>query len=164
MIDQLVNHFDDPNLQFMAIEDYSEGTDESWTHSSVLVVGKPGLRFAFAERGKTIPPPPPQADVIVRVVSSPTKMETAERWEWVKKRLARDPDPPKEEEEEEEEKTGEATAAKTTPEFSEWRTHALKQYYKQKKLRYRDVPTPKKASDEECSALVAEELVKTVFV
>ena len=170
MIDQLTKHADDPNLQFMAIEDYSEGTDESWMHSSVLVVGKPGLSFAFAARGKTIPPPPPtQVVVIASPVPSLKKMETVERWEWVKKRWAADPDTsPRGQlwvcEPRKKEKGKEAMATETTPEFSEWRTDALKQYYKQQKLRYRDVPTPKKASDEECRALAGEELVKTVFV
>jgi len=156
MINQLAKHANDPNLHLLAIEDYSEGTDESWIHSSVLVVGKPGLSFAFAEWGKTAPPPPPQADVIARPVS-PTKTETAERWEWMMKTRPQLQSsagietvlssPPPEQKE---------TPAKTAFRggSSDWRS--LKQYYKGKKLRYTEVTDAPKAT--------AEELVQSVFV
>ena len=156
MIDMLTKYANDPNLHLLAIEDYSEGTCESWIHSSVLVVGKLGLSFAFAEWGKTAPPPPPQTDVITRPVS-PKKTETAERWEWMTKTRPQLQSsagietmlslPPAVEKE---------TSYRTTFRggSSDWRS--LKQYYKEKKLRYAEVTDAPKAT--------AEALVQSVFV
>jgi len=163
VIDQLAKHANDPNLHLLAIEDYSEGTDGSWTRSSVLVVGKPGLNFEFPAWGKTAPPPPPQADVIARPVS-PMKTETAERWEWMMKTrpqlqssagvetvreidaLLSSPPPAATKE------TSATTAFRGGS--SDWRS--LKQYYKEKKLRYTEATDVPKAT--------AEELVQSVFV
>ena len=62
----LTQYADDPNLEFMAIETYSEGSsDVTWSRSSVLVVGKPGLSFRFHTPGTEAPPPSPPP-VIVR--------------------------------------------------------------------------------------------------
>ena len=153
MIDQLVKHANNPNLKLMAIEDYSEGTDGSWTQSSVLVVGKPGLKFQFAAWGKTIPPPPPQqADVIARPVF-PAKTATAERWEWMMKKEACNPVYTKMASIREQ---AEREAAK----LSKMTTNAVKQYYNAKKPRYLDVTNEKQRQD----FFEAEELVKSVFV
>ena len=150
VIDQLAKHAADPNLHLLAIEDYSEGTDGSWSRSSVLVVGKPGLNFEFPPWGKTAPPPPPQTDVIARPASR-TKTETAERWDWMQTRpqlqidtLLSSPPPAVTKE----------TSDKTKFRGSDWRS--LKQYYKGKKLRYTEVMDVPKAT--------AEELVQSVFV
>jgi hypothetical protein len=146
MIEQLANHANDPNLHLLAIEEYCEGTDGSWINSSVLVVGKPGLSFAFAPRGKTARPPPPQADVIASPVLSATKTTTAERWAWIMH------------------KEGDQMRMKPGDVMPEWKEPqtkgmtAMKQkmpeYYKQKKLRYTEVSNP---------LLEAELLAKTVF-
>ena len=153
--DLFVEHANDPKqLALMAFETYDEGSDSpAWSHSSVLVVGKPGLTFAFAARGKTIPSPPPPADVIARPVSSPAKLETAERWEWVKKKLSCSAwAPPMDQwqcaQEEESETAQLETSASRTPWHRRSRRRAW-QYYKQKKPRCTDV---------------AGELAKTAFV
>lgn len=149
MIEQLANHANDPNLHLLAIEDYSEGADGSWINSSVLVVGKPGLSFAFAPRGKTARPPPPQADVIASPVSSPTKTATAERWAWITQK----------ESDQMRTKLGDLIPEWKEPQTKEkaaMKGKEMPQYYKQqKKLRYNEVSNP---------LLEAELLAKTVFV
>ena len=161
IIDQLYRHANDPNLPLMAIEDYSEGTDGSWSRSSVLVVGKPGLNFEFAPWGKTAPPPPPETDVTARPVS-PTKTETAERWDWMRMKDRHAPSPAGIQAALEIDSliSSSAPAQKETPATTAFRGgssdwHSLKQYYKEKKLRYTDVTYVPKAA--------AEKLVQSVF-
>ena len=173
----VAQHANDPKqLTLMAFETYDEGSDgPTWSRSSVLVVGKPGLNFEFAAYGKTIPPPPPQTDVIAHPVSTPTQLETAERWEWVTKKLVRSAWAPpmgqwqcEQEEEDGEAARPEAPAPHTpgTP-CTPWHRRSKRpawQYYRQMKPRCTDVANPTKARDEECHVLATGSLEKTVFV
>jgi hypothetical protein len=166
----LAQHAHDPKeLALMAFEAYDEGSyGPTWSRSSVLVVGKPGLNFEFSAHGKTIPPLPPQIDVMARPVSSPTKMETAERWEWVKKKMASSAwAPPMEQRQCEHEGEDEAARSEAPAPRTPWHRRSKRpawQYYRQKKPRCTDAANPTKASDEECHVFATGALEKTVFV
>ena len=96
----------DPNLDLMAVETYSEGScGVTWSHSSVLVVGKSGFGFRFHTPGTESPapppPPPPPVSVIVRaekvvvdgrVLPSPKQLETAALVSWMKQKEKADLD------------------------------------------------------------------------
>lgn len=156
-------HVDDPKqLALMAFEAYNEGSyGPTWSRSSVLVVGKPGLTFAFGARGEALPSPPPPTDVIARSESSPkTTLATAERWAWVMNKMASE-----RKEGDETTATSEAPAphAPRTP----WRRRSEKsawRYYRQKKPRCVDATNPKNATEKAYCAFATAALEQTVFV
>ena len=97
----LVQHANDPNLELMAIETYSEGSScVTWSRSSVLVVGKPGFSFRFHTPGTELPPPPPPPSgpplpVVAEKVLAPgeeavtpsaKQLETTALFEWMKQK------------------------------------------------------------------------------
>ena len=165
----VAQHANDPkHLALMALETYDEGSDgPSWSRSSVLVVGKPGLNFEFAAHGETMPPPPPQVDVMARPVSSPTKLATAERWEWVTMKLAcSERAPPAGQWLREKEAARSEAPAPHTPRTpcTPWHRRSESpawQYYRQKKPRCTDVASPTKANDEECYVFATGALEQT---
>ncbi|MBD39719.1 MAG: hypothetical protein CMB11_04955 [Euryarchaeota archaeon] len=172
----VAQHANDPKqLALMALETYDEGSyGPTWSRSSVLVVGKPGLNFEFAAHGETMPPPPPRVDVMARPVSSQTKLETVERWEWVTKKLVCSAwAPPTGQWQRELEKDGEAARSEApaphtppTP-HTPWHRRSKRpawQYYRQKKPRCTDVANPTKASDEECHVFATGAPEKTESV
>ena len=89
-------HANDPNLELMAIETYSEGSyGATWSRSSVLVVGKPGFSFRFHTPGTESPPPSPLPLVVEaeKVVAIPEgeelkakQLETAALSDWMKRK------------------------------------------------------------------------------
>ena len=87
--DLLSAYVSDPDLALVAIEPYSEGTAyDAWSHSSVLVVGKPRLSFHFHTPGTAAaaPPPPPLPAVVARPVCARSLLETEELADWMKQK------------------------------------------------------------------------------
>ena len=92
--DLLTAYVNDPDLALVAIEPYSEGAAyDAWSHSSVLVVGKPWLSFHFHTPGTAAqppppppPPPPPLPVVVARPVCARPLLETEELADWMKQK------------------------------------------------------------------------------
>jgi hypothetical protein len=87
LLAEYVNH---PDLELLAIETYSEGScDATWSSSSVLVVGKPGLSFRFDTPGTTAPPVAPPENKGSGIDSEP-QLETAALAKWMKQKHLED--------------------------------------------------------------------------
>ena len=86
----LAEYADHPDLELMAIETYSEGScTNTWSNSSVLVVGKPGLSFRFHTPGTTAPlaAPPENKD---SEIDSGSQLETTALSKWLKQKALED--------------------------------------------------------------------------
>jgi hypothetical protein len=89
---------DQSGVDLVAIETYSEGScDVTWSRSSILVVGNPGVCFRFHTPGTEPPPPSPLPDrslivraekVAVMVVPPAKPLETAALLDWMKQKEA----------------------------------------------------------------------------
>ena len=91
----LAEYANDPNLELMAIETYSEGSSGvTWSRSSVLVVGDPGFGFRFHALGTESPPPPPLPLIVeaAKVILpdgeelKAKQLETAVLADWLKRK------------------------------------------------------------------------------
>jgi hypothetical protein len=84
LLAEYVNH---PDLELLAIETYSEGScDATWSSSSVLVVGKPGLSFRFHTPGITPPPPVSPPENQGSTIEPEPQLQTAALSKWMKQK------------------------------------------------------------------------------
>lgn len=87
LLTEYANH---PDLELMAIETYSEGScDATWSSSSVLVVGKPGLSFRFHTPGIAPPPVAPPKNKGSET-DSESQLETVALSKWMKRKELED--------------------------------------------------------------------------